>query len=75
VPIIGNNVYIATGAKLFGKIVIGNNVKIGPNAVVHKSIPDNAVVVSSPGFKILFYQDDIAKTEELELNDKTVAIE
>jgi serine O-acetyltransferase len=75
VPIIGNNVYIATGAKLFGKIVIGNNVKIGPNAVVHKSIPDNAVVVSSPGFKILFYQDDIAKTEESNLSDKTIAIE
>jgi serine O-acetyltransferase len=75
VPIIGNNVYIATGAKLFGKIVIGNNVKIGPNAVVHKSIPDNAVVVSSPGFKILFYQDDIAKTEELDFNEKTVVAE
>lgn len=74
VPIIGNNVYIATGAKLFGKIVIGNNVKIGPNAVVHKSIPDNAVVVSSPGFKILFYQDDIAETEEPNLSDKTAPI-
>jgi serine O-acetyltransferase len=73
VPIIGDNVSISTGAKLFGKIVIGNNVKIGPNAVVYKSIPENAVVVS-PGFKILFYQDDLAKTEEPNLNDQTVAI-
>jgi serine O-acetyltransferase len=63
VPVIGDNVYIATGAKVFGKISIGNNVKIGPNAVVHKSIPDNAIVVSYPGFKILSYQEVTADPE------------
>jgi serine O-acetyltransferase len=63
VPVIGDNVYIATGAKVFGKISIGNNVKIGPNAVVHKSIPDNAIVVSYPGFKILSYQEVAADPE------------
>ena len=52
-PIIGNNVYIGAGAKVFGKIRVGNNVKIGANAVIHKSIPDNAIAVCSPGFKIL----------------------
>ncbi len=51
-PIIGNNVYIAPGAKIFGKIKIGNNVKIGANAVVYKDIPDNSVVVSD-GLKII----------------------
>ena len=54
-PAIGDNVYIAPGAKLFGKITIGNNVKIGANAVIHKDIPDNAVVVLEPGFKIISY--------------------
>ena len=53
VPMIGNNVYIAPGAKLFGKIKIGNNVKIGANAVVYKDIPDNAIVVLEPGFKVI----------------------
>jgi len=53
VPIIGDNVYIAPGAKLFGLIRIGNNVKIGANAVVYKDIPDNAVVVLDPGYKIV----------------------
>lgn len=52
-PIIGDNVYIAPGAKIFGKIRIGNNAKIGANAVVYKDIPDNAVVALSPGFKII----------------------
>jgi serine O-acetyltransferase len=56
-PIIGDNVYIAPGAKLFGKITIGNNVKIGANAVIHKDIPDNAIVVLNPGYSILSYQD------------------
>jgi len=53
VPSIGDYVYIAPGARLFGKITIGNNVKIGANAVIHKSIPDNAVAVLDPGFKII----------------------
>lgn len=56
-PTIGDNVYIGPGAKLFGKIKIGNNVKIGANAVVHKDVPDNAIVVMDPGFSILYYQN------------------
>ena len=53
-PTIGDNVYIAPGARLFGGITIGNNVKIGANAVVHKDLPDNAIAVLDPGFSILF---------------------
>jgi serine O-acetyltransferase len=55
-PKIGDCVYIAPGAKIFGKITIGNNVKIGANAVVYKDIPDNAIVVLDPGFKIISYK-------------------
>jgi serine O-acetyltransferase len=53
VPVIGDNVYIAPGARLFGKITVGNNVKIGANAVIYKSVPDNSVAVLDPGFRIL----------------------
>lgn len=49
---IGENVYIGPGAKVFGKITIGNNVAIGANAVVTKDVPDNAVVAGIPS-KIL----------------------
>jgi serine O-acetyltransferase len=48
VPIIGNNVYIATGAKILGPIKIGNNVTIGANSVVIKNVPDNMVVAGIP---------------------------
>jgi serine O-acetyltransferase len=47
-PTIGDDVYIGPGAKLFGGIHIGNNVKIGANAVVNKSFPDNVTVVGVP---------------------------
>jgi serine O-acetyltransferase len=53
VPVIGDDVYIAPGARLFGKITIGNNVKIGANAVIYKNVPDNSVAVLDPGFRIL----------------------
>lgn len=56
VPTIGNDVYIAPGAKVFGKIRIGNNVKIGANAVVYKDIADNAIVVLDPGFAIISFK-------------------
>jgi serine O-acetyltransferase len=56
VPTIGDNVYIAPGAQVFGKISVGSNVKIGANAVIYKDIPDNAIVVLDPGFKIVSYK-------------------
>lgn len=54
-PKLGDNVYVAPGARLVGKINIGNNVKIGANAVIHKDLPDNAIAVLDPGFKIISY--------------------
>ena len=48
VPIIGNNVYIAPGVKIFGGITIGHNVMIGANAVVTKDFPDKVVIMGIP---------------------------
>jgi serine O-acetyltransferase len=55
VPIIGNRVYIGPGAKLFGKITVGNNVAIGANAVVTMDLPENSVAVGVPA-KIINYE-------------------
>ena len=55
-PIIGNNVFIGPGAKIYGDIRIADNVYIGANAVVNKSILEkNAVVIGIPG-KIIKYE-------------------
>jgi len=48
VPILGDNIYIGVGAKVLGKIKIGNNVKINANAVVINDIPDNVTVAGLP---------------------------
>ena len=47
-PTIGNNVYISAGARIIGKINVGNNVIIGANAVVNKDVPDNCIVAGVP---------------------------
>lgn len=54
-PVIGDNVYIAAGAKVIGNIKVGNNVAIGANAVVTKDVPDFAVVVGIPA-KVISYK-------------------
>ena len=55
VPVIGDRVYIAPGAKIIGGIKIGNDVAIGANAVVTKDLPDNAVAVGVPA-QIISYE-------------------
>ena len=54
-PTIGDNCIIYPGAKIFGKITIGNNVVIGANAVVNKDVPDNAIVAGVPA-RIIRYK-------------------
>lgn len=53
-PRIGNDVYIGPGSYIIGGITIGDNVAIGANTVVNKSIPDNGVVVGNAGKIISF---------------------
>lgn len=48
-PIIGKNVAIRAGAKIYGNIEIGDNVVIGANAVVVKDVPADCTVVGVPG--------------------------
>jgi serine O-acetyltransferase len=47
-PAIGNNVDIGTGAKLLGRIKIGDNCVIGANAVVLEDVPDNSIATGVP---------------------------
>ena len=48
-PTIGNRVTIGAGAKILGPITVGDDSRIGANAVVVKSVPPNSVVVGVPG--------------------------
>lgn len=47
-PTIGNRVFVGAGAKLLGNITIGDDTKVGANAVVLKDCPANSVLVGIP---------------------------
>jgi serine O-acetyltransferase len=57
VPIIGNNVYIGPGAKIFGNISIGDNTVIGANAVVNTSFPDGGVTIAGIPARVISNKD------------------
>lgn len=47
-PVLGDNVVLGSGAKLLGKIHIGDHVIVGANSVVLKDAPAGATVVGVP---------------------------
>ncbi|WP_252183416.1 serine O-acetyltransferase [Rossellomorea vietnamensis] len=48
-PTIRDNALVATGAKVLGSIIVGENSKIGAGSVVLKDVPANSTVVGIPG--------------------------
>ena len=47
-PILGQNVDVGAGAKILGRIVIGDGAVIGANAVVIRDVPANCMAVGVP---------------------------
>ena len=47
-PTLKNNVVIGSGAKVLGPITLGNNSKVGSNAVVVTDIPNDSTAVGIP---------------------------
>lgn len=47
-PILANNIFVGSGAKIIGHVKIEENVKIGANAVVVKSAPANSTMLGIP---------------------------
>ena len=47
-PTLMNNVVIGSGAQILGPVIVGENAKIGANAVVTKDVPNNAVMIGIP---------------------------
>lgn len=66
-PTIGDRVTIGAGAKVLGNIFIGNDSRIGANAVVVKAVPENSVVIGVPGQIVKRTQPHLA-TDAPDLN-------
>lgn len=48
-PTLANGVVIGAGAKVLGPLLVGENARIGSNAVVVKDVPAGATVIGIPG--------------------------
>lgn len=64
-PTIMNNVMISAGAKVLGNIIVGENSKIGAQAVVLKDVPPDSTVVGVPARVV-----KSADPKNIELYDK-----
>jgi serine acetyltransferase len=47
-PVIGNRVDIGAGAKILGRVIVGEGAMIGANAVVLDDVPSGAIAVGVP---------------------------
>jgi serine O-acetyltransferase len=63
-PTLKDGVVVGAGAKVLGPFEVGENAKIGSNAVVTKAVPANATVVGIPGRIILKAEMDAANPDE-----------
>ena len=63
-PTIGNNVVVATGAKVLGSFKVGDHAKIGAGSVVLKEVPPYATVVGIPGRVVVLHGKRIHNEEE-----------
>ncbi|MEO1031184.1 MAG: serine acetyltransferase [Bacteroidota bacterium] len=52
-PVIGNNVYIGPGAKIYGDIEIADNCAIGANAVVNKTFLESSKSIAGVPAKVI----------------------
>lgn len=65
-PTIGHRFSAATGAKVLGKVTVGDNVRVSPNSVVITSLPDDVVVIGVPA-RILLRESATPERESLHL--------
>lgn len=64
-PTIGNNVVVASGAKVLGSFTVGDHAKIGAGSVVLKPVPAYATVVGIPGRIVVMHGKRVRTAEEL----------
>ncbi len=67
---IGDNCFIGSGAKIIGKIMIGNEVAIGAGAVVVKSFGNHMTIAGVPARKISDNSSRLNHNEELLMNNE-----
>jgi serine O-acetyltransferase len=73
-PTIGNNVVIGSGAKVLGSFTVGDNSRIGANAVVLQEVPPNSTVVGSQGRLVRINGQRIDRLDHTNLPDPVMEL-
>lgn len=73
-PTIESNVVIGSGAKVLGSFTVGENSRIGANAVVLKEVPPNSTVVGNPGRIVKRDGIRVGKLDHNELPDPVIDV-
>jgi len=47
-PVLGDDVFVGSGAKVIGGLTVGNRAQVGANAVVTRDVPADVTVVGIP---------------------------
>lgn len=74
-PTIGNNVVVASGAKVLGSFTVGDHAKIGAGSVVLKPVPAYATVVGIPGRIVVMCGKRVRTAGELRAAVRTGLVE
>lgn len=48
-PTLGNRVWVGSGAVIVGRVTIGDDVLVAPNAYVNMDVPAHSIVIGNPG--------------------------
>ena len=64
-PTIGNNVVVASGAKVLGSFTVGDHAKIGAGSVVLHAVPAYATVVGIPGRIVVMHGQRVHNEEDI----------
>ena len=73
-PTLGNNVVVASGAKVLGSFTVGDHAKIGAGSVVLKPVPAHATVVGIPG-RIVVMKGQRVRTESELMEARTLSLD
>ncbi len=66
-PTIGDNVVVASGAKVLGSFTVGEHAKIGAGSVVLKEVPPYATVVGIPGKIVCMHGEKVRGEDDIDL--------
>jgi serine O-acetyltransferase len=65
-PTLGNNVMVGSGAKILGPLKVGDNAKIGANALVLSDVPANATAVGVPAHVVRLNGERVNRCSDLD---------